>query len=311
LEGVFSLSSWIEKYIKPNKYSRPQAKLTACKKITIHWTANFGATAQNHFDYFNNLTDRYASAHFFVDKTQALLIVPLEEITYHANDVQQKNADGTPWRGVKELLPNANFLSVSIEMCVEKDGTIHQDTINRAEQVAYELCQKYNLNPLTDIVRHYDITHKNCPAPFVSDPSKFTAFKNAVNSKLHPSTPVSKPTVQAVGSVYTVKSGDTLSEIAVAYHTTVDALHQLNPSIQGSLIQVGEKIVTQAPPVQKPQYTVISGDTLSEIAVKEKTTVESLKALNPQIQGDVIHVGDKLNVPPIDKETSPTTTSTP
>jgi N-acetylmuramoyl-L-alanine amidase len=180
------MAVWTDKFITVNGYARSGKKLTGVRKIVMHYTANPGATAQNHHDYFQNLNDRYASAHFFVDKNEAICIIPLNEVAYHANDVQKKNADGSAWRGVKELLPNANLLSIGIEMCIEKDGSFHADTLKRAEDVAVELCKKFGLDPATDIVRHRDVTYKNCPAPWVTSAEGFNAFKKNVNAKLHP-----------------------------------------------------------------------------------------------------------------------------
>ncbi len=48
-------------------------------------------------------------------------------------------------------------------------------------------------------------------------------------------------------------------------------------------------------------YTVKSGDTLSGIADKHKTTVEKLKAYN-NLTSNTIQVGQKLNIPPADYE---------
>lgn len=181
------MAVWNDKFIKPNQYSRPQKKLTGVKKIVIHWTANFGATANGHYNYFNNLKGRYASAHLFVDKNEALCIVPLNEVCYHANDGS--------YRGVAELKPNANLLSIGVEMCVEKDGTFHADTIKRTIAVVAELCKRFQLDPMTDIIRHYDITHKNCPAPWVKDVTHFNNFKKNVDAVVNPV--VIKPTWQA------------------------------------------------------------------------------------------------------------------
>jgi N-acetylmuramoyl-L-alanine amidase len=182
--------AWKEQFINVNQYSRPATKLTAVRKLILHWTANNGGTAQNHYAYFGKTiidAKRYASAHIFVDKTEAINIIPLNEVAYAANDVQKRNADGTPWRGVKELLPNANFLSVSVEMCVEKDGTIHPDTISRTVDVFADLCKKFNLDPINDIVTHNMVTAKNCPAPFIANNQLFIDFKNRVKEKLNPS----------------------------------------------------------------------------------------------------------------------------
>lgn len=48
-------------------------------------------------------------------------------------------------------------------------------------------------------------------------------------------------------------------------------------------------------------YTVVSGDTLSGIASKYKTTAEKLKAYN-NLTSNTIQVGQKLNIPPADYE---------
>ena len=194
------MAVWKDKFIKPNKYSRPQEKLKAVRKLVLHWTANFGATAEDHYEYFNNLEGRYASAHIFVDKKEALCIIPLNEIAYHANDGK--------FRGIPELKPNANYLSIGVEMCVEKDGTFHLDTIARTEDVFVELCKRFKLDPLKDIVRHYDITHKNCPAPWVKDGQKFIEFKQRVNAKLKGSAKDSTQKISVQPSKVLIKEGD-------------------------------------------------------------------------------------------------------
>jgi N-acetylmuramoyl-L-alanine amidase len=58
------MSAWIEKFINVNQFSRSGKKLNTVKKLVVHYTANPGASAENHYRYFNTLKDRYASAHF-------------------------------------------------------------------------------------------------------------------------------------------------------------------------------------------------------------------------------------------------------
>lgn len=177
------MTAYQEKFINVNEYSRPGMKLTDVRKLVLHYTANNGAGAENHYKYIGNLKDRYASAHIFVDKDEALNIIPLNEVAYHANDIQ-KYVNGQPYRGISELKPNANYLSIGVEMCLEKDGSFHKDTIERTENVFVELCKKFKLDPIKDIVRHFDVTSKNCPAPWVKNTAKFTDFKKAVKAKL-------------------------------------------------------------------------------------------------------------------------------
>lgn len=169
-------------YINVNKYTRPGSKLASVKGIVIHWTANFGATAKNHKTFFGNGGgSRYAGAHIFVDKTEALCIVPLNEVCYHANEstCRIKKLFGR----VGNYQGNANVTTIGVEMCVEKNGTIHKNTIDRTVNVVTELCKKFGLDD-GDLYRHYDITGKNCPAPWVTKPSEWAKFKDAVQAKL-------------------------------------------------------------------------------------------------------------------------------
>ena len=69
-------------------------------------------------------------------------------------------------------------------MCVEKDGSFHSDMVSRTVDIVAELCKQYNLDPLTDVVRHYDVTRKSCPTPFVRNPQQFINFKADVKFKL-------------------------------------------------------------------------------------------------------------------------------
>lgn len=193
--------------IKVNKYSRPGYKLLGVKGIIMHYTANPSASAKNHVTYFGKTLieqneklpankRRYASAHFFVDKNEAVLIIPLNEVAYHANEKAPKldkfKATASYYKG-----GNANLTTIGVELCIEKDGSLHPDTLKRAEQLVADLCKQFKLKE-TDIYRHYDVTGKNCPAFWVSNPSGFTKFKAVVKAKIAPVKTASKPVVKPV-----------------------------------------------------------------------------------------------------------------
>jgi N-acetylmuramoyl-L-alanine amidase len=180
------MNIWENKYISKNKYTRPSIKLSKVKKIVLHWTANPGASAENHQRYFNGTAIKnktYASAHIFVDSKEAICIIPLDEVAYHANDHYQRNSNGEVFRGVPEISPNANLVSIGVEMCVEKDGSISAATIQRTANVIAVLCKAYKLNE-NDIVKHYDVTRKPCPKPFIDNPERFKDFKSQVQALL-------------------------------------------------------------------------------------------------------------------------------
>jgi N-acetylmuramoyl-L-alanine amidase len=189
------MSLWTEDFVQVNKFSRPATKLVGVRGIVIHWTADPGATdeaEQNYFDGSDGGGGRYASAHIFVDRDSATLLIPLNEVAYHANEKPCKIAKLQATLG--KYVGGANLTAIGVEMCVEIDGTIHPDTISRTVDVVADLCKMFKLTS-NDIYRHYDITGKNCPAPFVSNPQLFVEFKNKVNAGLHP---VITPTQQPV-----------------------------------------------------------------------------------------------------------------
>lgn len=102
--------------------------------------------------------------------------------------------------------------------------------------------------------------------------------------------------------VYTVKSGDTLSEIATRYGTSVSELAKINGIKDPNLIRVGQKIkFTGSSPSKKSgsssgTYTVKKGDTLSEIAQKYGTTVSKLAQLNGISNPNLIYPGQKIKI---------------
>lgn len=177
--------------VQVNKYSRPATKLVGVRGIVVHWTANAGASDTAHKNFFDGADGgggRYAGAHFFVDRDSATLIIPLDEVAYHANEVSCKIPSLKASTNYYKK-GDANLTTIGIEMCVEKDGTIHPETVERTAQLTAHLCTYFKLGT-NDIYRHYDITGKNCPAPWVSKPVLFDNFKNDVNKIMNPVKPV-------------------------------------------------------------------------------------------------------------------------
>lgn len=97
---------------------------------------------------------------------------------------------------------------------------------------------------------------------------------------------------------YTVKSGDTLSQIALDKNTTVSDLATTNKIANKNLIIVGQKLKLKAaaPVADNTTYTVKAGDTLSQIAADNNTTTAALAAANNLSNADLILVGQTLKL---------------
>ena len=104
------------------------------------------------------------------------------------------------------------------------------------------------------------------------------------------------------GTSVTVVSGDTLRKIADRCGTTIYALRRANPDIGlGNLIYPGQ--VLQLPGAILGTdgdffiYIIARGDTLRSLAKRFGTTVDALRAANPDITNiNVIYEGQLLKV---------------
>jgi LysM repeat protein len=108
------------------------------------------------------------------------------------------------------------------------------------------------------------------------------------------------------GATHTVVQGDTLSELAERYSTTVADLARENDISDPDLIIVGDELqVTAAPATTSAstarastsRYTVVEGDTIEDIAWAFGATKPELVALNGLSNPDLLQIGQVLLVP--------------
>lgn len=93
---------------------------------------------------------------------------------------------------------------------------------------------------------------------------------------------------------YTVKSGDSLYQIANRYNTTVDAIKNIN-NLTSNNLSIGQtlKIPTQTNYIN---YYVKRGDSLYQIANRYNTTVDAIKKLN-NLTSNTLSIGQLLLIP--------------
>lgn len=144
--------------------------------ICLHFTANNGDTAQNNADYFAREGGLNASAHYFVDTERIVQSVKDSDTAWHCG----RERGGSYYNDCR----NAN--SIGIEMCsVIRNGVyvIPEETMKRAAKLTRELMAKYHI-PVSRVCRHYDVTHKDCPEPWVRNPKLWEKFKTMLTEEV-------------------------------------------------------------------------------------------------------------------------------
>ncbi len=154
-----------------NPYSRPGIQSDGINGIVIHYTANPGSTAQENRDYFNGLQysqEIEASSNFIVGlEGEIIQCVPTWEVAYASNE---RNSD-----------------TVSIEVChPDETGEFTDKTYRSLVQLTAWLCVKFSLTE-EDVIRHYDVTGKNCPKYFVENEDAWERFKENVGDAMRKS----------------------------------------------------------------------------------------------------------------------------
>ena len=97
--------------------------------------------------------------------------------------------------------------------------------------------------------------------------------------------------------IYTVQKGDNLTKIATRYGVTVNAIVVANNIVNPNLIYQGQKLVIPTNTGETNDstvYIVKKGDTLSSIARRYHTTVNTLVLLNNITNPNLIYPGQRL-----------------
>lgn len=151
-----------------NPYSRPGTSTQKITGIVVHYTANPGATAMENRNYFENLKDTHetkASSNFVVGiEGEIVQCVPTWEVAYASN--------------------SRNIDTVSIECChPDETGKFTDATYRSVVNLCAWLCMKFDLGA-DDVIRHYDVTGKECPKYFVDHEDAWENFRQDVKETL-------------------------------------------------------------------------------------------------------------------------------
>ena len=154
--------------LTPNEYSRPQIPISSVQYIAIHYTANPGATAMANRDYFENLAstqETKVSSHFVVGlEGEVVQCIPTSEMSYATNS---RNVD-----------------TLSIECChADETGKFNDSTYDSVVKLTAWLCTRFGLTS-ENVIRHYDVTGKDCPKYYVENPDAWTQMKGDIAAQI-------------------------------------------------------------------------------------------------------------------------------
>lgn len=171
-KSLYNLPDYVtEDYITVNQYSRPKIPLEKVNAIVIHYIGNPGTSAEANRNYFDNLSKQsgdgatYASSNFIVGlEGEIIACVPINEIAYASN--------------------NRNSDTISIETChPDETGKFNDVTYDSLTELTAWLCWHFGLDS-SNVIRHYDVTGKQCPLYFVEHEDAWETFKEDVQTAL-------------------------------------------------------------------------------------------------------------------------------
>lgn len=164
------------------------------KYIVIHYVGATGG-AEDNCKYFQS-NYRGASAHYFVGhKGEIWQCVEDKDVAWHCGATRYKHA----------YCRNDN--SIGIELCCRKNLSnntwyFEEETVKAATELTKDLMKKYNI-PAANVIRHYDVTGKVCPEPFVRDNTAWSNFKAGLTA----TTPTLGYLVRVKADVLNVRMG--------------------------------------------------------------------------------------------------------
>ena len=277
--------------ISPNKNSPRNHKIDT---ITIHCYVG-QVTAKQGCDYFAT-TDWEASANYVVGKDGSIGIsVEEKDRSWCSSNAENDHravtievaSDATHPYAVTDKA-YAAILDLVTDICRR----------NGIKKLVWSTNKNERVNHLNgcNMTVHRDYANKSCPGDYLYN--RHGEIAAEVNRRLGVADTAPDAGAAQGVTVYTVKKGDTLSQIAAKYGTTYQAIAAYNGIKNPNAIRVGQKIKIPASTAQGVTvYTVKKGDTLSQIAAKYGTTYQAIAAYNGIKNPNAIRVGQKIKIP--------------
>lgn len=297
-------------YVDPSCDIFFQEALNLNKKIGIyHFANNSDNTAEQEADWFIKNTKGYIGKAIPIldwednvksDVAWALKWLQLVEKAYGCKPLiymSESTVNSYDWSSVA----NANY-GLWVAKYRDKNADYNYDMSMAGRNPAVNYWKFYALWQWTDVGRLNGYNGTIDCDVFYGDNTAWDKYIGNETPELEENNtiPVVVPAQDLSTIAYTVKKGDTLSEIAKEYGTTVDKIATLNNISNTNLIYVGQYLVipttSNANVSTATTYTVKNGDTLSGIANKFGTTYQKLAEINGISNPNKIYAGQVLKI---------------
>lgn len=177
--------------IPENCFSRPGKKLDKVLAIVVHYLGNPGQGPRGARDYWaclagqddaDTIPDISASAHFVVGfDGEILRAIPEDEKAYHCGAAGYTRLAMSLFGDYCRPVSSPNRVTIGVELCHPgADGKPLPETESAAIELVRELCATHGLDPRFSVLRHFDVTGKDCPRWYVAHPEAWRRFLDLV-----------------------------------------------------------------------------------------------------------------------------------
>lgn len=160
-----------ERPCHPDNYRK--GRKGAVRYLVVHYVGAKGDAAAN-AKYYGTTKGINASAHYFVGhgpSPEVWASVAEADTAWHVGAKKYRHPDCR------------NDNAIGVELCCHQDAAgvwyFDAETVDVAVALCRDIVARYDI-PKDRVLRHYDVTGKTCPAPFVNDPGAWDEFLGRV-----------------------------------------------------------------------------------------------------------------------------------
>ena len=190
------------------------------------------------------------------------------------------------------LIPTSQVEAGFLSFVFSAEASSGEEEVNEQNSQNMELLTASAISATSSEGEVVNITTENA---LVASATPFSGDEDSTRS--------GGPDFKGETTIYIVREGDTLSEIAEMFDITIDTIRSANNMSKTDKIQPGDVLLIL--PFSGVEHTVAKGDTLGGIAKKYDVSLNDILLANDIDAKASISIGKKLMIPGASSSTSP------